>query len=339
MAQILIFTLFVFTVVYCNAIKIPLIGTDTALFDKFEKSFNKKFSNPSERVKRLGIFAKNVAQIKMLNLLHPETEFGITEYSDLTTEEFQSRLMAADWEDKFAAAMNISNNGQNDETQKRYKRATAPANYDFRNAQKVTAVRNQGSCGCCWSFATVAAIEVQYALKYNQLIGLSEQQLLDCDNVNGGCNGGYPYYSMQYAITNGLKQQYYYPYLGYKSTCQSSTASGFITYLRTFTQLPADENYLVDYIYNYGAVTMCFTFPSTMQHYVSGIVSITASQCEAQKSGAHAVTLIGFGVENNVPYFTAKNSWGTNWGEAGFFRFRRNQNFCSFTANLVAPVF
>uniref|UniRef100_A0A914PF01 Peptidase C1A papain C-terminal domain-containing protein n=1 Tax=Panagrolaimus davidi TaxID=227884 RepID=A0A914PF01_9BILA len=176
----------------------------------------------------------------MLNLLHPETEFGITEYSDLTTEEFRSRLMAADWEDKFAAKK-ISNNGQNDETQKRYKRATPPANC---------------SCGCCWSFAVIAAIEVQYALKYNQLIGLSDQQLLDCDNVNGGCNGGYPYYAKQYAITNGLKQQYYYPYLGYKITCQSSAASGFITYLRTFTQLPADENYLVDYIYNYGAVTM-----------------------------------------------------------------------------------
>uniref|UniRef100_A0A914YJZ9 Peptidase C1A papain C-terminal domain-containing protein n=1 Tax=Panagrolaimus superbus TaxID=310955 RepID=A0A914YJZ9_9BILA len=76
-----------------------------------------------------------------------------------------------------------------------------------------------------------------------------------------------------------------------------------------------------------------------MQHYVSGVVTLTAAQCEAQKSGAHAVTVIGFGTENNVPYFTAKNSWGLNWGENGFFRFRRNYNFCNFTQNLVAPIF
>ena len=339
MAQFFLFTLFVFTVAYCNAIKIPLIGTDTALFDKFEKSFNKKFTNPSERVKRLGIFVKNLAQIKKLNLIHPETEFGITEYSDLTTEEFQSRLMPADWEKNFPA-LNISSHEQNEETLIRSKRATPPANFDHRTYQRITAVRNQGSCGCCWAFAAVAAIEGRYAIRYNQLVALSDQQLLDCDNVNGGCNGGYPYYAMQYAITNGLKQQYSYPYLGYKSTCRSSTTSGSPFYLQSFTQLPADENYLVDYLYNYGPVTMCFTFPSSMQHYVSGIVSLTASQCEAQKSGAHAVTLVGYGVDSyNVPFFTAKNSWGLNWGESGFFRFRRNLNFCNFTPNLVAPIF
>uniref|UniRef100_A0A914Z093 Cathepsin propeptide inhibitor domain-containing protein n=1 Tax=Panagrolaimus superbus TaxID=310955 RepID=A0A914Z093_9BILA len=91
MSQFFHLALFVVvTVAYCDAIKIPLIGTDAALFDKFEKSFNKKFNNPSERGKRMGIFKKNLAEMKVLNLLHPETEFGITEFSDMTAEEFQS---------------------------------------------------------------------------------------------------------------------------------------------------------------------------------------------------------------------------------------------------------
>jgi len=337
MARFFIFAaVFLLTMVICNAKKIPLVGTDADLFDKFEKIFAKKFSNPSEKAKRKGIFAKNLLKIKLLNLQNPQTEFGITEFSDMTEDEFKNHLMQGDMQQHFAS-MNLTKEDPHQLI--RQKRAVPPVDFDWRNTAKVTAVRNQGSCGCCWSFASVAAIESHYAIRYNQLIALSDQQLLDCDTVNMGCNGGWPYYAMQYVIRNGLKLHNNYGYSGVKSTCRATSAPGYSYYISSFTQLSTDENYLMNYIFNYGPVTMCFTFPSTMQHYVSGIVSLTASQCEAQKSGAHAVTLVGFGTQNGVPFFAAKNSWGLNWGENGFFRFRRNLNFCNFTQNLVAPIF
>jgi C1A family cysteine protease len=38
----------------------------------------------------------------------------------------------------------------------------------------------------------------------------------------------------------------------------------------------------------------------------------------------HAVSMIGYGTENGVNYWLLKNSWGTSWGESGFFRIKRD---------------
>lgn len=50
--------------------------------------------------------------------------------------------------------------------------------------------------------------------------------------------------------------------------------------------------------------------------YKSGIYENTSNE----QAGAHAVEIVGWGVEDGVKYWKVKNSWGTYWGESGYFK-------------------
>jgi len=68
--------------------------------------------------------------------------------------------------------------------------AGAPASVDWRDEGAVNAVKNQGQCGSCWAFSATAAEEGHQFIQGGYLFSLSEQQLVDCDKVSHGCEGG-----------------------------------------------------------------------------------------------------------------------------------------------------
>jgi len=92
-----------------------------------------------------------------------------------------------------------------------------PESFDWREKGAVTSIKDQGTCGSCWAFASSASIESAYAIKNNISLDLSEQQLVDCSSVgkyhSQGCDGADIGQAFQYVMDNGLVEDQVYPYV------------------------------------------------------------------------------------------------------------------------------
>lgn len=82
---------------------------------------------------------------------------------------------------------------------------------------------NFGFTGSCWAFSSTGAIEGINAIVTSDLVSLSEQELVDCDSTNYGCEGGYMDYAFEWVISNGgIDTETDYPYTGEDGTCDTS---------------------------------------------------------------------------------------------------------------------
>jgi cathepsin B len=187
----------------------------------------------------------------------------------------------------------------------------------------VGAVRNQGQCGACWAFATVESFEDRLCVagKVDPLIQRSTQYLLDCAPNQSGCNGGYPSYAWQYLVSNGAPSEACYPYAGTKKTCPSKCTNGAalnntrattVVNYQTLASVQSD-------LETYGPVSTWMAVYTDFYYYSTGVYSPTTNSF----LGYHAVKVIGFGYDSYYGnYWLAQNSWGTTWGEQGFFRIK-----------------
>ncbi|XP_035712980.1 cathepsin L [Folsomia candida] len=214
----------------------------------------------------------------------------------------------------------------------------SPPPMDWRWLGFVTPVKNQGSCGSCWSFSATGAMEGMHKRRTDVLPNLSEQNLIDCssDYGNLGCKGGYMINAFNYVIRNrGINTQASYPYRGEQDFCQYRSDTNAVTGMTGYVRVTqGDEIALEDAVRRIGPL---FVFlPLLMQYYSSGIFNDNrCSSCAPN----HAVLVVGYGTDSSGNlYWIVKNSWGTSWGEQGYFRLaRRAGNMCGIASYASYP--
>ncbi|XP_047640688.1 cathepsin S [Phacochoerus africanus] len=293
-------------------------------WDLWKKTYGKQYKEKNEEVARRLIWEKNLKTVMLHNLEHSmgmhSYDLGMNHLGDMTSEEVISLM----------SCVRVPSQWPRNVTYKSNPNQKLPDSLDWREKGCVTEVKYQGSCGSCWAFSAVGALEAQVKMKTGRLVSLSAQNLVDCSTEkyrNKGCNGGFMTEAFQYIIDNdGIDSEASYPYKAVDGKCKYDSKNRAATCSR-YTELPfADEYALKEAVANKGPVSVAIDAKhSSFFFYRSGVYYDPS----CTQNVNHGVLVVGYGNLNGKDYWLVKNSWGLNFGDGGYIRMARNsENHC-----------
>jgi len=248
-----------------------------------------------------------------------------------------------------------------------------PKTFDARdawpNCDTIKEIRDQGSCGSCWAFGAVEAMSdrVCIASKGKKNVHISAEDMLTCCFECGdGCNGGELEPAWSYWLNTGLVSGGNYnsnqgcrPYSiaacehhvdggsrpacggeegstpACTKKCQSSYNKDYSSdriFAKSAYSVRNNEKAIMREIMKNGPVEGAFDVYEDFPNYKSGVYQYTGGEY----LGGHAIRILGWGEENGTPYWLIANSWNTDWGWNGFFKFIRGKNECGMESDIVA---
>nr|CAI5831683.1 unnamed protein product [Callosobruchus analis] len=306
--------------------------------------YGKTYTSSLEDRKRFNIFQENLKKIlehnKRFNKGEVTYAMKVTKFIDLTQDEFKDFLTRSYGGGAKATEYFSSSDGgiTGDESSKAVFE-NVPKEVDWRCKGAVTAVKDQGMCGSCWAFSAVGALEGQHYKSNGCLLDLSVQNLVDCAGGsygNMGCSGGLMNYAYDYVKDRGVLTDKEYPYEGIDDTCRQKT-SGFK--IKSYVNITIkDEKALAHAVATVGPIS-CAMDASYLSSYSHGIIDSSCG-CRSDRFFLnHGVLVVGYGEEKGIEYWLVKNSWGTGWGDQGYFKLKKNdKNTCGIATESSYPI-
>jgi len=300
--------------------------TPEQAFEGYNAFFNKTHANTNSVEKELRYynFLENMKQIDEYNrikLFGPDAWFGLTQFSDMTSAEFNLKMNGLKLEDP------INNSNSNE-------RVTIPGGaINWVNAGKTTGIKDQGGCGSCWTFSAAETVESANLMANNPKGAQhgSEQEIVDCCHAGGsnGCGGGDPRAAIAWVSQmGGLELNSCYPYEGRNDVCRSNRCPRAYT-VRGVYPVPQNENLIYNALAGYGPLSIGVD-ASQWQNYGGGIVR---SGCGNRMD--HAVQLVGYSPQQ-AGYWIVRNSWGAGWGAGGYILLAFGHNVCGMSNYVTA---
>lgn len=249
--------------------------------------------------------------------------------------------------------------------------AEIPEEFDSReqwpDCPTLQEIRDQGSCGSCWAFGAVESMSDRVCIhsQGKTHFRFSAEDLVSCCVTCGlGCNGGYPGMAWNYWVRKGIvsggsfnSNQGCQPYeippcehhvngsrppcTGDHGTpkCVRECEKGYpITYAKDLHfgksaySISSQVEQIQTEIMNNGPVEAAFTVYTDLLQYKSGVYQHVTGQA----LGGHAIRILGWGVENDIPYWLIANSWNSDWGDNGYFKILRGQDHCGIESMITA---
>ncbi|KAJ8710861.1 hypothetical protein PYW08_009376 [Mythimna loreyi] len=218
-----------------------------------------------------------------------------------------------------------------------------PREFDARTHWRnyISPVMDQGWCGSDWAVSLATIVSDRFAIQSNgaEKVLLSPQTLLSCNlRQQQGCRGGNIDTAWMFAKNHGLVDEACFPYMAKITKCHFKKRGNLLTDRcvpvvpqRTSRykvgppgRLVKEHDVMFD-IMQSGPVQAIMTVYQDFFHYKDGIYRRSQFGNNELK-GLHSVRVVGWGEENGDKYWIVANSWGTQWGEDGYFRIARGEN-------------
>ena len=208
----------------------------------------------------------------------------------------------------------------------------APATKNWATEGFMSEIENQFAtqCGSSWAFSTIATMEGLHAIQNGgqNKTAFSAQQLIDCDVTNNGCQGGWSTKGYAYTSKYGLMNKVDYPYTGAKGACQYDETKAIFKNTGMVQERYVSNLQLMSIVAKQ-PVSAGIVVTNAFRNYKEGILVEDDLKCSSEKKHInHQVTIVGYGetqpgtIEYSwcKQFWVARNSWGSSWGENGYFR-------------------
>jgi hypothetical protein len=207
------------------------------------------------------------------------------------------------------------------------------AAFDWRH--RVTPVKDQGKCGACSAFATIAALESAWWIRNGAEVDASEQFLVDCLPIT--CGGG-AWWGFPLLLSDGAPPESERPYLAAHGACASTAAHPLRAVAWGYVATPVGQGIPIasvsqtkEALCAYGPLGVCVHVSEAFHSYAEGVFDERLDE-----PPNHAVLLCGW--DDTKGAWLIKNSWGTDWGEDGFMWTEYGSNGVGFGAAWVLPL-
>ena len=329
-----------------NEFRLPIYKPEKLQeFLAFVNSYNKEYESISEFNARYKIYYNNKLLMSEMNsLANGMARYGVTPYSDLTQEEFRQQFIPMEdilAEERLTIKEDFYINPGTPPIIPNNNLSTLELSgaVDWTTKGVVSPVKNQLTCHSCAAFSCIETIESAYALKHGKLYTLAVQENLDCgptDPCQRGSSYNYNYILLIH--TGGIPEEKCYKYQSYRTTCKldeiPSTDKPVKIKGYWLVMEPTDD-YIMALLDQIGPVGLAIN-AGEMHLYKGGVIDPAHIGCTERVN--HAVLAVGYGeTKEGVKYWKIKNSWGSSWGENGYFRLIRGSNACGINKLVSGP--